>query len=193
MCPAFDWIFYERDKNAAHKDSDYIINLDMSMSELIIKMKNAISTTKNICSNVISDKIKYEYYAYDSLLFRYVNGITPDLEKAFNDSIYIKRQCDDKNSVVFKTISDARQVRNLKSDDDYCVVGTNGLMGQPYDMLEHRQDMCFKLNAWQNYDTWVTMKNDEAEEMLQLFFDLLDLFKKKLNNYENSTNSGHNS
>lgn len=181
MCPAFNWIFYERDKNAAHKDSDYIINSNISMSELIIKMKNAISTTKVVCSNVISNKIEYEYYAYDSLLFRYVNGITPDLEKAFNDSIYIKQQHDEKNPNVFKTITDARQVRNLKSNDDYCVVCTNGLMGQPYDMLEHRQDMCFKLNAWQDCDTWVTMKNDEIEEMLQLFFNLFDLFRKELN------------
>ena len=32
MCPAFNLIFYERDKNAAHKDSDYKINLDISLS-----------------------------------------------------------------------------------------------------------------------------------------------------------------
>ena len=114
------------------------------------------------------------------MLFRYVNGITPDLEKAFNDSIYNKQQCNDKNSVTFKTIFDARQVRNLKSYDDYCIVCTNGLMWQPYDMLEHRQDMCFKLNVWQNCDTWVTMKNDKAVEMLQLFFNLFDLFRKGL-------------
>lgn len=192
--PIFNWIFYERDKNAAHKDSDYIINLDMSMSELILKMKDAISTIKSVCANVISDKIKYEYYAYDSLLFRYVNGITPELEKAFNNSIYAKHKYDDKNSVIFKTISDARQVRNLKSDDDYCVVGTNGLMGQPYDMLEHRQDMFFKLNAWrQNCDVWVTMKYDKAEEMLRTFFKLFNSFRKELNNHENSTNLGHDS
>ena len=66
-------------------------------------------------------------------------------------------------------------------------------MGQPYDMLEHRQDMCFKLNAWQDCDTWVTMKNDEVEKILQLFFNLFDLFRKELNNYENYTNSGYNS
>ena len=97
--------------------------------------------------------------------------------------------------VRYRTISDnlSKQEYKFLLTTTLTISGTNGLMGQPYDMLEHRQDMCFKLNAWQNYDTWVTMKNDEAEEMLQLFFDLLDLFKKKLNNYENSTNSGHNS
>lgn len=58
-------------------------------------------------------------------------------------------------------------------------------------MLEHRQDMCFKLNAWQGCDAWVTMKNDEVEEILQMFFNLFNLFRKELNNYENNTNSGH--
>ena len=177
MCPAFNWIFYERDKNAAHKDSNYKINLDINMSELIIKMKNAINTTKFVCSNVISDKVEYDYYVYDSLLFRYVNGITPDLEKTINNSIYIRQQCESENSVVFKVITDTRQVRSLKFND-YCIVCTNGLMGQPYDMLEHRQDMCFKLNAWKNCDTWVTLKNNEAEEMLQVFFNFLDLVKR---------------
>ncbi len=51
--------------------------------------------------------------------------------------------------------------------------------------MEHRQDMCFKLNAWQqNSNVWVTMKNDEVEEMLKLFFNLLNLFRKELTNYE---------
>lgn len=181
MCPSYDWIFYERDKNAAHKDSNYLVNLDISLSELIMHMKNAIRITNIICSNVISDKIEYEYYSYDSLLFRYVNGITPDLEKAFNDSIYTKPQVNEKNCTIFKTILDTKQVRSLKSDANYCIIGTNGLMGQPYDMLEHRQDMCFRLNAWSGSDAWVTLQNKDATEMLDIFFIMLNCFIKENN------------
>lgn len=194
MCPAFDWIFYERDKNAAHKDSDYVVDIDRSMPGLIAKMKIAISTTKNICSNIISDKIKYEYYSYDSLLFRYVNGITPNLEKVFNENFYNVQQCNWYNdALIYKNIADARQVRNLKSDNNYCVICDNGLIGQPYDMLEHLQDFCIKLNAWQDCDAWVTIQDNKAKEVLKLFFNLFDLFRKELNNHENYTNSGHNS
>lgn len=75
-------------------------------------------------------------------------------------------------------ISDVRQVRTLNDANDYCIVCTNGLMGQPYDMLEHRQDMCIRLNAWQNCDSWVTLNNKDVEEMLNDFFDLFEQFKK---------------
>lgn len=65
---------------------------------------------------------------------------TPKLEKAFNDCIYVKPNFDTKDGILMTNISDVRQVRTLNNTNDYCVVCTNGLMGQPYDMLEHRQD-----------------------------------------------------
>lgn len=92
MCPSFEWIFYERDKNAAHKDSNYVYKTNISLSDVIVKMKKAIKTVQSVCSNVISDKAEYKYYAYDSLLFRYVNGITPKVEEAFNDSILLNNR-----------------------------------------------------------------------------------------------------
>lgn len=55
--PSFNWIFYERDKNAAHKDSDYIINLDISLSDMIVKMKNAIRTINSVCRDVVRKSI----------------------------------------------------------------------------------------------------------------------------------------
>ena len=42
MCPSFDWIFYERDKNATHKDSNYVYKTNISLSDVIAKMKKAI-------------------------------------------------------------------------------------------------------------------------------------------------------
>ena len=183
MYPAFDWIFYERDKNAAHKDSNYKINLDINMPELINKMKKAISTTQNICSNVLSDKIEYEYYAYDSLLFRYINGITPSLEKDFNNffnNFSIKKQFDTNanNFIIFDNISDTRQIRNLNTNKDYCIINTGSLCFHPYDMLEHMQDTLIKLNAWKGYDSWVTLQTTNAEKMLEIFFKLFNSLKK---------------
>ena len=84
----------------------------------------------------------------------------------------------EKEGTLFINISDARQVRNLKPDERYCVVGTNGLMGQPYDMLEHRQDMCIRLNAWHGCDSWVMMNKNNINEMLNVMFEALDMIKK---------------
>lgn len=179
MCPSYDWTFYERDKNAAHKDADYMSRSDISLVEIIKKMKHAISTTMSVCANIISDKIEFEYYAYDPLLFRYVNGITPELEKAFNESIYIKQQFGEKDCIVIQNISDAKQVRNLDPNEHYGVFCTNGLMGQPYDMLEHRQDMCIRLNAWHGCDSWVTMDKDGIDKMQNILFKMLDILRKE--------------
>ncbi len=179
MCPSFEWIFYERDKNAAHKDTDYILRTDTTLSEVIIKMKQAVKTTKSVCANIISDKIEYEYYAYDPLLFRYVNGITLELENSFNDNIYIKQCFDKKDCTTIQDISDAKQVRKLDNNKHYGVVCTNGLMGQPYDMLEHRQDCCIRLNAWLECDLWTTINKDCANEMLDTLFKMLDMLRKQ--------------
>lgn len=81
MCPSFNWIFYERDKNAAHKDSDYTISQDDTLDKMKSKMKQAITDVRNVCANVISPIVNIRYYAYDPLLFRYIHGITPDAEK----------------------------------------------------------------------------------------------------------------
>lgn len=178
MCPSFDWIFYERDKNAAHKDSNYVYKTNISLSDVIAKMKKAIKTIQSVCSNVISDKVEYKYYAYDSLLFRYVNGITPEIEKAFNDSLYIKQQINEKESTIFTNISDAKQVRNLDPNEHYGIICTNGLMGQPYDMLEHRQDFCIRLNALCGCDSWVTINDNNIDEMLNIMLEALDMIKK---------------
>ena len=189
MCPSYDWVFYERNKNAAHKDSDYMYRSDITLPEIITKMKRAVQTTRSVCSNVISDKIEYEYYSYDSLLFRYVNGITPELEKAFNNSIYTKQTIGKKEGKILKNISDAKQVRHLNSNEDYCVTCKNGLMGQPYDMLEHRQDMCIRLNAWQGCDSWVTLKDKETvNEMLDILFKMLNMLRKDESNHADYRN-----
>lgn len=77
------------------------------------------------------------------------------------------------------------------------IAGAVNTMATAAEMLSQSQRnaevMANALNAWQDCDTWVTMKNDEVEKILQLFFNLFDLFRKELNNYENYTNSGYNS
>lgn len=193
MCPLFNWMFYERDKNAAHKDSNYLVEINMDLSDLIVKMKKAIETTNVVCSNIISNDVECSYYSYDSLLFRYINGITPNIEKALNESIYIKPQFNEENCIELKSISDARQVRSLDEHERYCVVCSNGLIGQPYDMLEHRQDMCLKLNAMYNSDIWVTLQSDDADRMLKMFFaelgNIVAIYHGKSGNLSESSKS----
>lgn len=181
MCPSFNWIFYERDKNAAHKDSNYIVNLSYTSDEMEKKMKQAVTDVQNICAKIISPKISVCYYEYDPLLFRYIHGITPDVEKRFNEAIYYHENYSVKGRSL-RAISDARQTRTLTDIANYCVIGKNGLMGQPYDMLQCRQNLCVLLNATYGTDMWVDLRDGAAEKD-----ESLNLIREVLNEYENHT------
>ena len=171
--PLLNWVFYERDKNAAHKDFNYIPNLDIKLSDLITKMKETIKITSIVCNNILIDDNKYKYinyYKYDPLLFRYIDGITPEIEKKFREDIksqmrqYIKEEEGVKIKGSFETICDLRQTKNIK-DKQPLIIIENGLMGQPYDMLEHRQDGYIKYNAMNDSNwLWITL-----EEIINLY------------------------
>lgn len=181
MCPSFDWLFYERDKNAAHKDRDYIVNQNDTPDEMVTKMKQAIADVQNVCINVISPIIDVRYYAYDPLLFRYIHGITPDIEKRFNEIIYSHKNYSVEDYSL-RVVSDTRQARTLTNMTNYCVLGRNGLMGQPYDMLQCRQNLCLLLNAIYETNMWVDLRDGVAKKD-----ESLNLIKKVLNEYKNHT------
>lgn len=179
MCPSFNWIYYERDKNAAHKDKDYNLNINISLKQTICEMEKTLYITKLICSNIISDKVSLYFYEYDPLLFRYVHGITPDIEQKFNSKIYLNKNREITEGRIFYNIVDARQVRSLDSNKNYCITVRNGLMGQPYDMLQKREDMCIKMNCLYGWDTWIKFHEDMAPEMLNYFFKLIKMVSKE--------------
>ena len=179
MCPSFEWIFYERDKNAAHKDSDYVVNLCYTPDEMAAKMKKAIADVQSVCANVISPTVSIRYYAYDPLLFRYFHGITPDIEKRFNEAIYYHENYSTKGCSL-RVVTDARQTRTITDIANYCVIGKNGLMGQPYDMVQCRQNLCVLLNATYGADMWVDPRDGVAEKDESLY-----LIREVLNEYEN--------
>lgn len=181
MCPSFNWIFYERDKNAAHKDSDYIANQNYTPDEMAKKMKQAVDDVKNICANIISSEVGICYYKYDPLLFRYINGITPEIEKMLNERIY-SQENHMANDHIYKVISETRQARTLVDTANYCVNGKNGLMGQPYDMLQCRQNLCILLNATFGTDMWVEIKDDIVTRD-----ECLNLIKEVLKRHENNS------
>lgn len=183
MCPSLNWIFYERDKNAAHKDIDYDVTKTVDAHVIIAKMKQAINTVQCVCSNTISLTVSICYYAYDPLLFRYVNGITPILENKMNE--YFRFYPDPSNMKgyfvkSFDVIWDARQMRMLNDSHGYGIIVRRGLIGQPYDLLQHLEDFCIKLNVMSGSDCWVSFKNheDEVSESVCRLLRIMDLLRK---------------
>lgn len=160
MCPSFHWLFYERDKNAAHKDSDYYFDYRLSYDVLLPKMKKAIKDVKLICNDVFSTVVPLCFYSYDPLLYRYINGITPAYEKKINHLCYLRP--DAVGNVCFgqfDAISDIRQVRYLSDFKRPAVFGTNGFIFEKYDMLQHFEDFLIRLNGVYNWDAWITLRD----------------------------------
>lgn len=82
-------IYYERDKNNAHKDVDYKKN-NQEFKILISDLKNKLLHCFKICNNSLPKEITLDYVSYDRNLFRFVNMITPDIENKLNKLLYNK-------------------------------------------------------------------------------------------------------
>jgi len=79
--PIIERIYYERDKNAAHKDESYRQQKFNTPDELIDIMKKQIEKVKDLCADFLPSVLTLNYVSHDKELFRYVYRITPDIEQ----------------------------------------------------------------------------------------------------------------
>ncbi len=79
--PVIERIYYERDKNAAHKDESYRQQKFNTPDELISIMKIQIEKVKDLCSDFLPSVLTLDYVSHDKELFRYAYRITPDIER----------------------------------------------------------------------------------------------------------------
>ena len=74
-------IYYERDKNFAHKDDNYTAKEYASLQEIADEMIEQIRAVKELCSEFLPQELSLDFVAFDSKLFRIANGITKDIEE----------------------------------------------------------------------------------------------------------------
>ena len=74
-------IYYERDKNSAHKDESYRRQKYNTPDELIDILKNQLETTKTVCKDFLPDAITLDYVPHNKELFRFAYRINPEIEK----------------------------------------------------------------------------------------------------------------
>ena len=74
-------VYYERDKNSAHKDNDYIPRRYNSIELEIKDKKCEINEVKTICQELLPDYITLDYVPHDYELFRVVHRINAQIEK----------------------------------------------------------------------------------------------------------------
>lgn len=174
-------IYYERDKDKAHKDIDYKPLKFNTFTELSSIMKKQIQEVYTVCSNVLPDSITLDYVPHDKELFRFVNAISPEKEQEILEKkhpLYGKTTSNNPEDIIVrKVFQDTEDIRNMSDDekDNYAVIIEDGLNW--YEGLQNRQDSMIKLNVLSGYNAWCSIKKGGIELITKwTLLGLLDVY-----------------
>lgn len=153
-------IYYERDKNCAHADENYVAPTFSSLSEMAQVMKEQMSCVRQECANILPEVLEADYVCFDGFLARIVHGVSPEKELEAlraQHPFYIEpdSMCLLQDGSVFKNFADISQLQDvLKSPCDYCVSFQMKLFKE--ESLQSLQDSCVRVNVLYGYDVWLS-------------------------------------
>ena len=163
-------IYYERDKNGAHKDENYNPKEYNSFLEMADDMKAQLGAVRTLCKDYLPENVTLDYVPHDRELFRLLYCMTYEKEeelKKRKHPIYgVPVEGD--NAVVKKVFHDTEDARTLTETEknDYAVILEDGLNW--YESMQNHQDFCIKLNVLYGQNTWCTFNEDIFNQMMQL-------------------------
>jgi hypothetical protein len=164
-------IYYERDKNGAHKDENYIEKEYESFIEMADDMKRQIESVYKICANFLPQQITLDYVAFDSELFRIANGITKSIEEQIMLDKHPERGEKLLDSVSTKTISifnDTEDLRKIPEHkrNEYSTLFEMGMNTE--ESLQKLQDGCIRTNLLYGEKIWVAVTKENIEKQQHL-------------------------
>lgn len=165
-------IYYERDKNSAHKDENYKRQKYNTPDELIAILKNQLAEVRNLCKDFLPESLTLDYVPHDKELFRFAYRVNPEIENNVNilkypyfrefdateedSSIAKESGCDydkEMEHPVLQSVDDIQEMTE-KEKHQQAVIVDNGL--NSYEGLQNRQDFCIKINILFDYNAWST-------------------------------------
>lgn len=156
-----DRIYYERDKNSAHKDEDYQPKEYDSIKEIAGEMKKQLLSVKKLCNDFLPEQLTVDFVAFDSGLYRLAKGITKEKEEQIMQLKFPLRNVTDmpeQDAVVKKVFSDTEDIRGIPKDkkSDYATIIRMGICME--ESIQRLQDDCIKTNVlFDNTNMWVTV------------------------------------
>lgn len=162
-------IYYERDKNFAHKDEDYKPKEYNSLKEIANDMKKQLIAVKNLCIDYLPEQLTVDFVAFDSGLFRLAKGITKEKEEQIMQLKFPLRNMmenSEEDAVVKKIFCDTEDIRGIPEDkkNDYATIIRMGLCME--ESIQRLQDDCIKTNVlFDNTNMWVTVDLDKWKEL----------------------------
>lgn len=163
--------YYERDKNFAHKDSDYKPAEYASLSEMSTELQNQLIHLRELCKKALPDVITLDFVPHDRELFRFVNGLTAEQEAEVEERKYPLRKNysgEQQGGRTFQILHDTEDIRSIDEADikNYATLIENGINN--YEGLQNRQDSCIRTNVLFGLDMWCTINRDVVEELEEL-------------------------
>lgn len=117
-------IYYERDKNAAHKDKEYQSRKYNSLGEEIEDKKTELIHVLQICKDVLPENITLDFVPHDKHLFRLVHRLNSEIERDANMikyplSVFHSYQLSKEGRHVFKAFDTEEQDRRMAKTFGY--------------------------------------------------------------------------
>lgn len=149
-------IYYERNKNSAHKDTNYIPIKYKSINEFIEDLKKQIIHLKEVCKNTLPSVVTLDFVPHDRELFRLVNGLVQEKEASINKQKYPLKS-DLKINKQLEIFHDTEDIRDINNSEvkNYATLCENGI--NSYEGLQNRQDFCIRTNVLHNQNMWCTL------------------------------------
>lgn len=150
---------HEVDKNYAHKDDDYIPS-ELEFNELISTLKERLEHCKILCKESLPKVLTINYVPYDRDLYRFMNGITPNVEEELQQKLFpnYTKTFKEVMGKSYKTFNDIENIKMINNPGDYGVIMECGL--NFYEGLQNRQDACIRINVLFNQNVWCHPKSN---------------------------------
>lgn len=177
-------VYYERDKDKAHKDSNYKKQKFNSLFELSECMKKQIIEVRKECAAQLPTVLTLDFVPHDQELFRMVHSLTPEKEEEINRKKYPRYEINQLQKKVYdklvKDFQDTEDLRDIPPEerDQYGVVMYNGI--NFYESVQNIQDAYIKVNVLFEKDIWCHLGVNALEMCLLLhkhgFMNEFDIF-----------------
>lgn len=161
-------IYYERDKNFAHKDENYQPKGYNSLQGIADDMKQQLLAVKQLCKDYLPEQLTVDFVAFDSGLYRLAKGITKEKEERImllKFPMHNKMVVSEQEVLVKKVFSDTEDIRGISEDmkNDYATIIRMGICME--ESLQRLQDDCIKTNVLFDTNMWVTMDFEKWKKL----------------------------
>ena len=166
-------VYYERDKNSAHKDERYRGHDYSSLFDIKKEMENQVKHIREVAAECLPDNLTLDFVCHDREMFRFVHHVTADIEEEILKNKYPLRNMSQgvESGPVLKILNDTEDLRKIEDDhkSEYGVIMTDGLCFN--EGVQERQDACVRINALYGENMWCSV-NEKIMKNLQ---DLTEL------------------